>query len=90
MSNNWDGNWWKDIAAAATIALIVGSILLAVGLGRASRENKLLERKINLLEREKQHTRVIEQCNRINLLSCIACHDFPAYVIDVQPEIWEE
>lgn len=37
-----------------------------------------------------QHTRVIEQCNRINLLSCIACHDFPAYVIDVQPEIWEE
>ena len=32
----------------------------------------------------------IQDCNRINLLSCLACHQFPAYAIDVQPEIWEE
>ena len=69
--------------------------ILAIELNKEATEKRevaaSIERRLVLLESEDAlYTRVIEECTRINLLSCIACHDFPAFIIDVQPEIWEE
>ncbi len=74
------------------ILMVLITVYIVITIGRIGYflGEKAGRKLASVVEETVQHTKVIEQCNRINLLSCIACHDFPAYVIDVEPEIWEE
>lgn len=89
--------WLEDnwIICLISAVAIIFWVLAAIGVTKESKATRAvaatIERRLVLLESEDAlHTRVIEECTRINLLSCIACHDFPAFIIDVQPELWEE
>ena len=85
----------RDVAIAWIITLAILFIFFAgvkIGENHARNAGDTAGGSVGVssVETPEEHVGTIQECNRVELLRCLACHEFPVAVVKISPEIWEE
>lgn len=81
--------WFLEAGGLVILVVGLGLLVTFYGyyVGKEAGRAEVLE---ELSQSTKGHVGTIQGCNRVFMLSCMACHSYPDYTIDVVPEVWEE